>query len=470
MKRLYIVAITASMLFAGCVEPYDDSELKNKLNDLQEQIDTQQSLLNAIANQKTISSVLETAEGYTITFSDGTSITLKHGDSLIQSITWDKENLYVTLSDGQVVIIPLERNESDIINENNKIYYTTNDNKKNFPAKSDGATFGAILINNTYKDGQGVITFDDFITCIGSFAFEKCYNFTSITIPNSVTLIGNYAFSECNSLTSISVPNSVIEIGSYAFSGCNSLTSIKIPYSVIKIGSNAFSNCTGELILNSKALGLYGGKFTKLIIGDNVTSIDEEAFSNCTSLRSISVPYSVTSIGRNAFIGCSGELAINSTELGTYGGNFTKLIIGDSITLINQSAFSGCSSLTSISIPNSVVSIGTSAFRSCVGLTDINIPDNVIEIKQTAFSGCSNLSSLTIGKSVKSIGKSAFARCTSLTELYCKPSNPPAIDSSIFGSTSPTPQIYVPVESVNAYKTAEGWSTFANNIVGYDYK
>ena len=108
---------------------------------------------------------------------------------------------------------------------NEKIYYTTSDNTKLFP-KTDASLYGAILISNTYKDGQGVLVFDDVVTSIGDYAFRDCTSLTSVTIPDSVTSIGNYAFAYCSSLTSVTIGNGVTSIGERAFYNCTSLESV----------------------------------------------------------------------------------------------------------------------------------------------------------------------------------------------------------------------------------------------------
>ncbi|MEE3404803.1 MAG: leucine-rich repeat domain-containing protein, partial [Acutalibacteraceae bacterium] len=116
------------------------------------------------------------------------------------------------------------------------------------------------------------------------------------------------------------------------------------------------------------------------IEGVPVTEIGESAFSGCTGLTSITIPDSVTSIGNSAFSGCTG---------------LTSITIPDSVTSIGNYAFSGCTGLTSITIPDSVTSIGSSAFSGCTGLTSITIPDSVISIGDGAFSGCTGLTSIT---------------------------------------------------------------------------
>ena len=125
----------------------------------------------------------------------------------------------------------------------------------------------------------------------------------------------------------------------------------------------------------------------------SVTSIGESAFHGCSGLTSVTIPNSVTSIGGYAFSGCSG---------------LTSVTIPNSVTSIGDYAFRGCSGLTSVTIPNSVTSIGYRAFRDCSGLTSVTIPNSVTSIDDYAFCGCSGLHSLTIGSGVLSIGNYAI--------------------------------------------------------------
>ena len=299
------------------------------------------------------------------------------------------------------------------------LYYTSNDGKIVKPNNS--SAFGATIISNTYIDGVGVIDFNTPITTIGDEAFEYCFSLTSVTIPDSVTTIGWRAFSNCNSLTSITIPDSVTTIGDYAFFLCERLTSVTIP--------------------------------------DSVTTIGSDAFGNCDSLTSVTIPNSVTTIGNSAFSWCR---------------SLTSVTIPDSVTTIGEEAFYVCSSLTSITIPDSVTTIGDWAFSDCDSLTSVTIPDSVTTIGEWAFQGCSSLTSITIGDSVTTIGDWAFYDCTSLTSVYCKATTPPAalFDDGYwraFNSNASGRKIYVPMESVEAYKSANYWENYADAIEGYNF-
>ena len=341
--------------------------------------------------------------------------------------------------------------------------------------------------------GLTSITISSSLKSIGDGVFRGCSGLTSITIPNSVTSIGSSAFSGCSGLTSITIPNSMTSIGSSAFSGCSGLTSIIIPNSVTIIGDGAFSYCseltsirvdnnnniydsydncnaiietaTNKLIAGCKNTTIPNSVtsigndafdgcsgLSSIIIPNSVTIIGDGAFSYCSSLTSISIPNSVTSIGIYAFQGCSGLTSINvdsnnrkydsrdncnaiiETSSNTLIAGCKNTVIPNFVTSIGKHAFDGCSGLTSITIPTSVTSIGIGAFSWCSGLTSITIPNSVTSISNGAFWGCSGLTSITIPNSVTSIDYLAFFGCSNLTSVISEIKNPFEIKEDVFSS------------------------------------
>ena len=225
-------------------------------------------------------------------------------------------------------------------------------------------------------------------------------NVKRVVLGSDVVSIGGYAFEDCFDLTSIYIPESVTSINLCAFWKCTSLTSVYIPESVTSIGYGAFANCFD---------------LTSIYIPERVTSIGGSAFTNCSSLTSVYIPEGVTSIGDGAFSGCTG---------------LTSIRIPERVTSIGLGAFSNCSSLKSINIPEGVTSI--SGFSGCTGLTSINIPEGVTSIKSDAFSGCTGLTSIRIPERVTTIGAWAFEECSSLTSISSFNTTAPTLNNSVF--------------------------------------
>lgn len=142
--------------------------------------------------------------------------------------------------------------------------------------------------------------------------------------------------------------------------------------------------------------------FKKVVLPDSVTEIDDSAFSDCESLTDITIPDSVTRIGHDAFRGCE---------------SLTSIDIPSSVKYIDFGAFSGCNSLTSVTIPSSITSISSHLFSGCSSLTSVTIPNDVESIGWGAFSGCTSLTSITIPNGVTSIDDYVFSGCTNLTSI-----------------------------------------------------
>jgi hypothetical protein len=340
------------------------------------------------------------------------------------------------------------------------------------------------------------VTIGDNVTSIGRLAFNNCNGLTSVNIPNSVTSIGDGAFERCSSLTSITIPNSVISIGEFAFEYCRGATSITIPESVTSIGRGAFADCNGvkTLSYNTDAANrdkideycymisdFYNAPLEAVIIGDAVTTIDddaflqfknlksvtigngvktigENAFGGCTNLTSVSIGNGVTSIGKYAFDGCNIQ-EFNEYDNAYYLGNttnpylllykvkntnITSCEISNSCRFIWKNAFKDCTEVTSITLPDEIISIKFAAFNNCSSLQSINIPENVTDIGNYAFTGCYNLSSLSISQ-VTSIGDYAFSYCSKLAGIcYEGESEPISVGSSIFEGCGKLSNVHVP--------------------------
>ena len=220
-----------------------------------------------------------------------------------------------------------------------------------------------------------------------------------------------------------------------------SITYSGTTYSVTSIGDNAFWGCSG---------------FTSVTIPNSVSYIGKYAFASCSGLTSVTIPNSVSYIGEAAFGGCSGLTSVTvDKNNGTYDSrdncnaiietSTNKLIVGcknttipNSVTSIGDRAFEGCSGLTSVTIGNSVISIGKYAFTDCSGLTSVTIGNSVTSIGDYAFTDCSGLTSVTIGNSVTSIGYDAFRGCSGLTKLVSLAVEPPICGKGAFEKVDKT--------------------------------
>ena len=313
------------------------------------------------------------------------------------------------------------------------------------------------------------------ITSIGSCAFAYCNSLTSIEIPDSVTSLGGVVFYGCNSLASIIVGsgntvydsrnncNAIIETSTNKLlTGCKNTI---IPSSVTSIGEKAFWDCSG---------------LSSIEIPNSITSIGSCAFAYCNSLTSIEIPSSVTDIGVNVLEGCTSIESIvvqfDNTKYDSRNNcnaiietSTNKLLTGckntiipSSITSIGENAFWGCSGLSSMEIPNSVTNIGAYAFYECSSLTSIEMGSSVTTIDRGAFSRCSGLTSIMISASVVSIGDRAFEFCDNLNTIYSKSIYPPNVGDITFYYVPRDVNLFVPIGSVEAYKEAEVWKNFFN--------
>jgi hypothetical protein len=149
---------------------------------------------------------------------------------------------------------------------------------------------------------------------------------------------------------------------------------------------------------------------------------------------------------------------VSSSPDRAYNNAIKKVEVGTDVTSIGQNAFYQCYSLSSITIPDGVTSIGQSAFNGCYSLSSITIPDGVTSIGQSAFSGCSSLSSITIPDTVTSIGPTAFSGCSYMSFIKFEPTTPPTVaNSNAWSGVSTSTKILVPTGTLETYKTATNY-------------
>ena len=275
----------------------------------------------------------------------------------------------------------------------------------------------------------------DGITSICNNAFDSYSSLVSVRLPSSLQLIGKNAFDSCGELESIVIPQNVTSIGDYAFYSCTNLKSITLlPASPPTLGRGAFHRISEKAIFTATGDNLTAYQknedwnlfFPSAYCGENATWAYDVATNTLTIMGTGRMYNYDLSVPWNAHL-----------------DDIRKVVIGEGITHVGNTAFSVCEALTSVTLPSTLESIGEDAFSICESLTSVTIPANVTEIKEEAFDGCSGLATVTV-EAVK----------------------PPVLGEGVFQDIAPNAKFIVPAGSEAAYKADENWSEFFKDATG----
>ena len=344
-------------------------------------------------------------------------------------------------------------------------------------------------------------TFDEaqFFTGISTFNINSTFSLVSIKLPPSVISISDGAFYECKALSTLEIPGSVKEIGKNAFQGCFSLQTIILHEGLEKIDDNAFLNCFA---------------LSSICIPASVTSLGNDLWHGCTNLNNLyveaenpnycaidgvifsedrktlmyfpigrtgtySIPNGTESVNTYAFFTSNLEnitFPTSVTNVGDYalGGmiNIKEFTIPSSLTNIGNGMLSTCVNLKKVIFEGNMSKIPNDMFMRCWSLKNIELPEEIASIGSYAFFECEELRRITIPSKVTSIGDHAFSnsglkKITSLMQVPCSINstvfenvscNNPSATSSVYEQNNAV--LYVPKESLNAYKEADNWKDF----------
>lgn len=301
---------------------------------------------------------------------------------------------------GSSAAYTLSKNGTSFYDDGYKLRYTY--------ADRDGSVTGLAL--NKYAGTEAEVRVPDGVTELIGWCCVGNNKVTSVVLPESVVKIGEVAFYKCKNLSSVTLPQGIVEIGDSAFAECPKLTVIDIPDGLQKAAWLAEDDVRLRCSFGSSAAFALSKGGNNFCAGDFQMRylFDDEGNRNGLRLNKylgtdaeVTVPEEVTETG-SAFSGCA---------------TVTKITLPAGLTNLKNSAFSDCTALREIVIPESVTSIGESAFDGCASLMEIRLPAGITEIPTALFSGCKALSAASIPEGVVSIGSGAFRNCASLTEL-----------------------------------------------------
>jgi len=254
-------------------------------------------------------------------------------------------------------------------------------------------------------------------------ALYDCNDLLAIKLPSTVTKLASYSLYRCESLKYLNTEH-LTEIAPHAMDYCSGIETLAFPATLQSIGLGAFENCrslrrlTLPFVGGSRtentylgyifgaqnygaSIGFYSYALEWVTVTEGIEKLDDHAFYQCKTVRSITLPESVRTIGVRAFSGCE---------------SLTEIKLSDHITTIGDAAFSGCIRLKQISLGDSLTKIGVNAFLNCLSLETIRLPTSLTSLPNSAFHGCISLKTVDLG-GVTDVGQNAFYGCGSLEQV-----------------------------------------------------
>ena len=391
------------------------------------------------------------------------------------------------------------------------------------------------LNNYTFYDATGLtsITIPAGITKIGSsyssgYMFSGCTSLTSVTFLGNITLLGGYTFERCTSLTSFEIPNTVEQLGygvfklsgiteltiptgielkgtssstaifsqsliqkvnidtdipSYLFYDSDSLVSVVIGPNVRSIGNDAFSKCDGLVSISIPAnvntegtpikLGTYLFQdctgLANVTLEEGITEIGNYTFQRCSSLRTITLPQSLTHIGTYCFSESGLETLTIPSGVKTLKSSPTATMTYSSTAY----TFKGCENLREVIFPEGFEGMGAGVFQGCTSLVNVVLPDTTAIIGSNSFNGCTSLQKLTLPSSLDSLGYQAFADCTGIKKLVFKASPQTYFGTNVFLNWTKDQTVYFTFgeeETTNwTQTTTSSWASSSEATFVFNY-
>ncbi|MBO6285989.1 MAG: leucine-rich repeat protein, partial [Bacilli bacterium] len=317
-------------------------------------------------------------------------------------------------------------------------FYTASVAERSVYYRGDFASWCSIVFTNMYSIPFGRGGFLYLIAENGEETFDGAQyaQLTSIEIPQQTTQVGDYQFAKIYGVMTVTIGAHVTSVGEYAFAQCKDMTALIIDSELSKLGGGAFYGDVSLESINTKTIGnpatdvdrisyLFGGTppqtLTHYEIGAGV--IDKLTFQDCNiisltiygttvigdgsftyaKIQELSIGENVTSIGDQAFMNCA---------------QLTSVTLGQSLTNIGVSAFANCISLTSVTTPYSLKVLGDYTFEGCSNITEVVLRGDDLNIGAFAFSYNSKLGKVTLGSGVRSLARQVFWYANSIAEVY----------------------------------------------------